>query len=79
MEDLGWRFSWCQLGMNRKNKFTKEGIEAFQERRAGGFNYIFYKDDRLDAVFEQAFDRYMPGEAIELRVPSSDRRAVNRA
>ncbi|QIK78946.1 FkbM family methyltransferase [Sphingomonas piscis] len=71
MQEGGWRFSWCQLGMNRKHKFDVEGIKAFQRRRAGGFNYIFYKDDRLDAVFQQAYDAYVPGQPIDLRMPAT--------
>jgi FkbM family methyltransferase len=66
MEELGWRYSWYQLRMNRKAKLTVKQVKSFQERGTGGFNYIFYRDDCFDRMFEQAFETYIPGEGIEL-------------
>jgi hypothetical protein len=67
MEEMGWRFSWEQLRMHRKVKFTAEKIKSYQEKGVGGLNYIFYKDARYDSMFRDAFGRYTPGEAIDLR------------
>jgi FkbM family methyltransferase len=66
MEAMGWRFSWEQLRMNRKVKFTVEKIKSYQEHGVGGLNYIFYKEARYDWMFAEAFARYTPGEAIDL-------------
>ncbi|QIK78084.1 FkbM family methyltransferase [Sphingomonas piscis] len=66
MVEMGWRFSWDQLRMHRKVKFTVEQIQNYQKKGAGGLNYIFYKDASLDRVFERAFESYVPGEPIDL-------------
>lgn len=66
MEEMGWRFSWEQLRMHRKVKFTAEKIKSYQEKGVGGLNYIFYKDAEYDRMFEDAFEAYTPGEAIDL-------------
>jgi FkbM family methyltransferase len=71
MEGLGWRFSWDQLRMNRKVKFTVEQIKKYQQKGVGGLNYIFYKDDRYDRAFADACESYTPGESIELNIGSS--------
>lgn len=62
---LGWRFSWEQLRINRKVKFTVEQIKNYQERGVGGLNYIFYKDEFYDRFFAALFDSYTPGEPLE--------------
>ncbi|QUT04366.1 FkbM family methyltransferase [Sphingobium phenoxybenzoativorans] len=72
MQDLGWRFSWDQLRVNRKVKFTVEQIEAYQRRRIGGLNYIFYKDDYYDRLFSDIFKAYSPGHPIIKVTPPSD-------
>jgi FkbM family methyltransferase len=66
MEELGWRFSWEQLRMHRKVKFTVDKIKAYQDSGVGGLNYIFYKDASYDRMFERAFEAYTPGEPINL-------------
>lgn len=66
MEEMGWRFSWEQLRMHRKVKFEVEKIKSYQERGVGGLNYIFFKDDCYERMFAQAFEFYVPGEAIDL-------------
>jgi len=72
MQDLGWRFSWDQLRVNRKVKFTIEQIESYQQRRIGGLNYIFYKDDYYDKLFSEIFNAYTPGQPIIEITPPSD-------
>lgn len=66
MEQMGWRFSWYQLRMHRRVKFMIEKIKEYQARGVGGLNYIFYKDEAYDQMFERAFESYIPGEAIDL-------------
>lgn len=62
--DLGWRFSWQQLRINRKVKFTVDQIKDYQARGVGGLNYIFYKDDFYDGFFDSLFESYVPGEPL---------------
>jgi FkbM family methyltransferase len=66
MESLGWHYSWDQLRMHRKVKFTVEQIKKYQAKGVGGLNYIFYKDPSYERMFERAFATYTPGEAINL-------------
>ena len=62
---LGWRFSWEQLRINRKVKFTVDQIKSYQERGVGGLNYIFYKDEMYDRLFAGLFESYTPGEPLD--------------
>jgi len=64
MTNLGWRYSWDQLRINREVKFTVEKIKSYQERGIGGLNYIFYKDASYDGFFTSLFDSYTPGEPL---------------
>lgn len=66
LAELGWRFSWEQLRINRAVKFTVEKIKKYQERGVGGLNYIFYKDAFYDEFFARLFDAYTPGEPIDV-------------
>ncbi|GAA4764099.1 FkbM family methyltransferase [Novosphingobium ginsenosidimutans] len=67
LTEMGWRFSWDQLRINRKVKFTVEQIKDYQARGVGGLNYIFYRDARYDAYFKALFERYVPGIALDTR------------
>jgi FkbM family methyltransferase len=62
---IGWRFSWEQLRINRKVKFTEKQIRSYQERGIGGLNYIFYKDEFYDRFFSELFEAYVPGEPLD--------------
>lgn len=62
---LGWSFSWEQLRINRKVKFTVDQIKEYQKRGVGGLNYIFYRDPAYDAYFGALFDAYQPGTPLE--------------
>ncbi|WP_295492054.1 FkbM family methyltransferase [Sphingorhabdus sp. EL138] len=63
---LGWRFSWAQLRINRKVKFTVEQIKGYQARGVGGLNYIFYRDAIYDSFFANVFERYVPGVSLNV-------------
>jgi FkbM family methyltransferase len=63
--ELGWRYSWDQLRINRKVKFTVEEIERYQRKGVGGLNYVFYKDERYDEYFARMLESYTPGEIID--------------
>ena len=65
MAELGWRFSWEQLRINRTVKFTVEKIKTYQKIGKGGLNYIFYKDAFYDDFFTRLFNIYEPGQPIE--------------
>jgi FkbM family methyltransferase len=64
---MGWRFSWEQLRINRKIKFTVEQIKDYQARGVGGLNYIFYRDAAYDDYFAKIFARYAPGVPLDVR------------
>jgi FkbM family methyltransferase len=66
MAELGWRYSWEQLRAHRSLKFTVEQIRDYQERGVGGLNYIFYKDEFYDEFFIRLFEKYTPGEPINV-------------
>jgi len=57
MTAMGWKFSWAQLRTNRKKILTTEYIEKIRREHRGGFNYIFFRDDR----YERLFDDYLSG------------------
>jgi len=63
---LGWRFSWEQLRTHRTVRFTVDQIKGYQERREGGLNYIFYRDNFYDDYFRRIFESYTPGERIDI-------------
>jgi FkbM family methyltransferase len=62
---LGWRYSWEQLRINRKVKFTVDQIKSYQKRGIGGLNYIFYKERFYDDYFSKLFETYTPGEFLD--------------
>lgn len=66
LQDLGWRFSWEQLRINRKVKFTVDQIKDYQARGIGGLNYIFFKEDYYADLFQRVFEAYTPGEIIDI-------------
>jgi FkbM family methyltransferase len=66
MAQLGWRFSWEQLRINREVKFSVAKIKSYQKRGIGGLNYIFYKDPFYDRFFARLFDSYTPGEPLNV-------------
>lgn len=66
MTELGWRFSWEQLRINRSVKFTVDQIKAYQRQGKGGLNYIFYKDEFYRGFFERLLDSYTPGQPLEI-------------
>jgi len=66
LQEMGWRFSWEQLRINRKVKFTVDQIKDYQRRGVGGLNYIFYKEDYYEDLFQRVFETYTPGEVIDI-------------
>jgi hypothetical protein len=66
LAELGWRYSWQQLRINREVKFTVEKIKSYQQRGVGGLNYVFYKDEFYDEFFARLFDAYQPGEPLDV-------------
>lgn len=65
MAKIGWRFSWEQLRTHRTVKFTVDQIKEYQRRGVGGLNYIFYKDEFYERLFERLFETYSPGEPLD--------------
>ncbi len=65
MTELGWRYSWDQLRINRKIKFSVDQIKDYQAKGVGGLNYIFYKDEFYDRFFTDLFESYTPGSPLD--------------
>jgi FkbM family methyltransferase len=65
MTALGWKYSWDQLRINRRIKFTVDQIKDYQRKGVGGINYIFYKDDFYSEFFAKLFTSYTPGEPLD--------------
>lgn len=66
MESMGWRYSWDQLRINRKVKFTVDQIRNYQRRGVGGLNYIFYKDQLYGEFFSNLMACYEPGKPLDV-------------
>jgi FkbM family methyltransferase len=64
---LGWRYSWEQLRVNRRVKFSVDQIKSYQNSGVGGLNYIFYKDEFYDRYFSEIFESYEPGSPINTK------------
>ena len=60
MTDWGWKYSWDQLRCHRQHMFTVDQIKGYQERRQGGLNYIFYRDDKYTRFFSKFLATYKP-------------------
>ena len=76
MLSLGWRYSINQVRANRKVTFTPEDIARMREQGKGGFNYIFYKDEAYDRLFDAYIATYVPPMAPKAadsaRAPGSE-------
>jgi hypothetical protein len=59
MVAAGWRYSVDQLRTNRKVIFTAEQIERIRARGEGGFNYIFFRDDRYATLFREFLKEFV--------------------
>jgi len=60
MLSAGWRYSMDQLRANRKVVFTEEQIRRMQAEGQGGFNYIFFRDEKYDRLFADFLRGYVP-------------------
>ncbi len=60
MESIGWRYSIDQLRTNRKTIFSEQQVKAMRSEGKGGFNYIFYRDEKYDRLFEDFLSDYEP-------------------
>jgi FkbM family methyltransferase len=71
MTEMGWRYSWAQLRTNRKKILTAEYIERSRRNHRGGFNYIFFRDDRYENLFEDYLAGFQPPWAHKVAAPVS--------
>jgi hypothetical protein len=60
MVQAGWRYSTDQLRANRKVIFTVEQVQRMRETGKGGFNYIFFRDDKYAELYRQFLATYVP-------------------
>jgi len=71
MTEMGWRFSWDQLRTNRKKILTVEYIQKIRRQHFGGFNYIFFRDDRYEKLFEDYLSGFEPPWSLKIGKPAS--------
>ena len=71
MTEMGWKFSWAQLRTNRKKILTVEYIQKIRRQHFGGFNYIFFRDDQYEKLFEDYLSRFEPPWAHKLGKPAA--------
>ncbi|MEO5861669.1 MAG: FkbM family methyltransferase [Burkholderiales bacterium] len=60
MVGAGWKFSIDQLRTNRKVIFTVEQIERMRRNGEGGFNYIFFRDQKYEDLFRDFLKGFVP-------------------
>ncbi len=60
MVAAGWKYSMDQLRTNRKVIFTVEQIERMRSKGEGGFNYIFFRDEKYATLFRDFLKDYVP-------------------
>lgn len=68
MTDMGWKVSTSQLRTNRKKILSESDIDVIRRKRRGGFNYIFFRDDRYEELFSQYLLGFNPPWAAKLGV-----------
>jgi FkbM family methyltransferase len=59
MTAAGWRYSMEQLRTNRKLVFTEQQIETMRRKGDGGFNYVFFRDERYAQMFRSFLEGYV--------------------
>ncbi len=57
---MGWQYSMAQLRTNRKAILPVEEVKRLQRERRGGLNYIFFRDQAWDRLFQEFLDSYHP-------------------
>jgi FkbM family methyltransferase len=60
MVEAGWKYSPEQLRTNRKMILSDIQVEQTRRNKRGGFNYIFFRDDRYHAIFADYLAGYRP-------------------
>jgi FkbM family methyltransferase len=63
MTGAGWRWSLDQLRANRKAILSPEQVAAVRQKGSGGFNYVFFRDERYAELFARFLASYTPGYA----------------
>ena len=57
---MGWRYSDAQVGTNRKTLFDAEHLQRLRRNKKGGFNYIFFRDEAWNELFQRFRADYTP-------------------
>ena len=70
MIEMGWKVSLSQLRTNRKKILSEQDIENIRRKRRGGFNYIFFRDDRYEKLFSEYLLHFKPPWAAKLGATS---------
>jgi FkbM family methyltransferase len=75
MTSVGWRWSLDQLRTNRKAVLSPETIEKIRAEKWGGFNYIFFRDERYAKLFADFLAHYEPPWAKKVTPRGSSSRS----
>jgi FkbM family methyltransferase len=70
MTEMDWKFSSSQLRTNRKKILSMEDIERTRSKRLGGFNYIFFRDNRYEKLFSDYLLHFKPPWAAKFGIPT---------
>jgi len=70
MSEMGWKLSIAQLRTNRKKILSEQDIESTRKKRRGGFNYIFFRDDRYESLFSEFLSHFTPPWAAKIGASS---------
>ena len=58
MLQLGWKFSYDQVCLNREGWMTPDQWEDMRKKKSGGSNIIFYKDAAYDQWWKETMEPY---------------------
>jgi FkbM family methyltransferase len=70
MTEMGWKVSLSQLRTNRKKILSEDEIERTRRKRKGGFNYIFFREERYEELFSRYLLAFKPPWAAKLGIPT---------
>lgn len=64
LKSQGWKLSQHQLRVNQHEYMPEGRIESLMERRKGGANFIFFKDDQYFRFFEEFTQTFVPPNPV---------------
>lgn len=71
LKSQGWKLSQHQLRVNQHEYMPEGKIESLMERRKGGANFIFFKDDEYFRFFEEFTHTFVPPNPVPAPAPQT--------